>query len=87
MPRIRVVLSYEGTRYSGWQRQNNTEYTVQGLFENALAKLVNSRVNVVSCGRTDAGVHARVQVVHADIPDTAVRLLAPGPPVAWASRA
>jgi len=50
-------LSYKGTRFHGWQRQKGV-ITVQEVLENALEKMVGKRIHCVSCGRTDAGVHA-----------------------------
>jgi len=58
---IRIVISYDGTDFSGWQRQENTLRTVQGELEKALAKIHKHPVAVAGCGRTDAGVHARSQ--------------------------
>lgn len=55
-------LSYDGTRYDGWQKQGNTEKTVQGKLEHILEKLAGEPVEVRGSGRTDAGVHARAQV-------------------------
>ncbi len=54
---IRVTLAYDGTDFSGWQRQPRVR-TVQGEVEQALAKIAGKRVPVVGAGRTDAGVHA-----------------------------
>ena len=62
MPNYRLELSYEGTRYRGWQKQGNTGDTVQGKLETALSRLLAEPVEVAGCGRTDAGVHARRQV-------------------------
>jgi tRNA pseudouridine38-40 synthase len=59
----KLVLSYRGARYAGWQRQQNAP-TVQGTVESAIEKLLGERVSVIGCSRTDAGVHARGQVAH-----------------------
>ena len=61
MPNFRMTLSYDGTRYNGWQRQGNTPDTVQGRLETALSALLGQPVEVAGSGRTDAGVHARMQ--------------------------
>ena len=61
MPNFRMTLSYDGTRYNGWQRQGNTPDTVQGRLETALSALLEQPVEVAGSGRTDAGVHARMQ--------------------------
>ena len=65
--RARLVLSYRGDRYAGWQRQDNA-LTVQQVVEEALAKLTGSPVRVTGSSRTDAGVHARGQSAHLDLP-------------------
>jgi tRNA pseudouridine38-40 synthase len=58
----RFVVAYHGARFSGWQRQDNAR-TVQQVLEEALATLATEPVRVRSAGRTDAGVHARGQLV------------------------
>ncbi len=65
MRRIKLVLSYEGTGFSGWQRQKE-DRTVQGEMEKALAVLHKKSVSLIAAGRTDAGVHALGQVCHFD---------------------
>ncbi|GGG51317.1 tRNA pseudouridine synthase A [Kocuria dechangensis] len=64
--RARIDLAYDGAPFSGWARQPGLP-TVQGALEDALAVLVRRDVRVVVAGRTDTGVHARGQVVHADL--------------------
>lgn len=58
---LRVDLEYDGAAFSGWQRQA-TDRTVQGVLEDALARLLSSPTPVVGAGRTDAGVHALAAV-------------------------
>ncbi len=58
---IRLVVEYDGTTLSGWQRQDNAP-TVQQHVEEALAKILQHEVRVAGASRTDAGVHARGQV-------------------------
>ena len=60
MPNFRMTLSYDGTRYNGWQRQGNTPDTIQGRLEAALSDLLAQPVEVAGSGRPDAGVPAPV---------------------------
>jgi tRNA pseudouridine38-40 synthase len=62
MPRtLKLTISYDGTRFVGWQRQADGE-SIQGLLEDALARFEGAPVTVHGAGRTDAGVHALGQV-------------------------
>jgi tRNA pseudouridine38-40 synthase len=63
----RLLLSYRGAAYAGWQRQENA-LAVQQVVEEALERLLGQRVRVVGASRTDAGVHARGQVAHLELP-------------------
>jgi tRNA pseudouridine38-40 synthase len=72
--RLKICISYDGTHFHGWQRQKNTPNTIQEIFETRLSQIANTRVTAVASGRTDAGVHARVQVLHAEVPETAPEL-------------
>ena len=69
MKRLKLTLAYDGTRYDGWQRQGNTANTIQAKVEALLARALETPVEVHGCGRTDAGVHARMQVCHFDAPE------------------
>jgi len=60
----KIILEYDGTNYSGWQRQKNTRDTIQQILENKLSILNKSYVLAISAGRTDAGVHAKEQVIN-----------------------
>lgn len=60
----KITLQYEGTRYDGWQRQGNTENTIQGKLEHILSKMTGHEVEIHGSGRTDAGVHAMGQVAN-----------------------
>jgi len=58
-----LVLEYDGSCFSGWQRQRE-KITIQGEVESKLSKILSQDVNLISSGRTDAGVHARSQVAN-----------------------
>ena len=57
MPRLKLTLEYDGSRYVGWQVQPNGP-SIESTLEDALERLLGDRVSVASAGRTDAGVHA-----------------------------
>src|SRR3989338_3493109 len=61
--KIKLTLSYDGTRFSGWQRQRG-QLTVQEKVEDALFEHFRQKVMVYGASRTDAGVHAEGQVAH-----------------------
>lgn len=61
MRRIRIVLSYDGTDYHGWQVQPGLP-TIQGVIEQIISEIEGRPVQVAGSGRTDAGVHALAQV-------------------------
>ncbi len=63
MPKWKLTIEYEGTRYSGWQEQHNAR-TVQGALRKAAEDFFSQEVEVIGSGRTDAGVHALCQVAH-----------------------
>jgi tRNA pseudouridine38-40 synthase len=63
----RLTVSYRGEAYAGWQRQENA-VSVQQVLEEALARLAGFPVRVVGASRTDAGVHARGQAAHLELP-------------------
>jgi tRNA pseudouridine38-40 synthase len=63
--RIAAILEYDGSAFSGWQRQDH-ERSVQQSVEDALSKVANEAVQVTTAGRTDTGVHALAQVIHFD---------------------
>lgn len=60
----KCITAYEGTRYNGWQKQGNTNNTIQGKIEEILSKQLNETIEICGSGRTDAGVHALGQVFH-----------------------
>ncbi|MFN8193358.1 MAG: tRNA pseudouridine(38-40) synthase TruA [Nocardioidaceae bacterium] len=74
--RIRIDLAYDGGEFHGWAAQPGLR-TVQGELESALATaLRTSEVATVCAGRTDTGVHARGQVVHADVDEAVLEVSA-----------
>lgn len=62
MQNYKMTIQYDGTRYSGWQRQTNTDKSIQGKIEEVLSKMCSHKVEIHGSGRTDAGVHAIGQV-------------------------
>jgi len=66
MYRYFLQLSYNGTRYFGWQRQPNA-ISVQEVIEKALSTVLREEIAVVGAGRTDTGVHASFYVLHFDV--------------------
>jgi tRNA pseudouridine38-40 synthase len=65
--RLALGISYHGQSYEGWQSQRSRR-TVQDRLEDALSQFAAQRVSTVCAGRTDAGVHALMQVIHFDTP-------------------
>ena len=59
-----LVIQYDGYAYRGWQSQKNCKNTIQTQLELALGKIANEIIKVYAAGRTDAGVHAKAQIVH-----------------------
>jgi tRNA pseudouridine38-40 synthase len=72
MPRYKLAIEYDGAFFCGFQRQING-MTVQQLIEDSLFKLTGEKTTTHAAGRTDAGVHAKGQVVHTDL----LKILAP----------
>jgi tRNA pseudouridine38-40 synthase len=66
MARYKLIIAYDGSRFSGWQAQKNAK-TVAGTLNEVLSMLYQQDINVYGSGRTDSGVHAIGQVAHCDI--------------------
>ena len=66
MMRYKAVISYDGTKYVGWQRQKNG-LSIQEVLETAMQKVFGCEVECTASGRTDAGVHAEGQVIHFEV--------------------
>lgn len=64
--RWRIDLSYQGTNYSGWQKQPGDK-TVQQTIEEAFGVVLRAPIEITGCGRTDTGVHARKYTAHLDV--------------------
>ena len=64
MINYKMILQYDGSRYSGWQVQGNTEQTIQGKLQSVLEKMTGEEIEIHGSGRTDAGVHANGQVAN-----------------------
>lgn len=68
MTNYKLTIQYVGTRYDGWQRQGNTDNTIQGKLETLLSRLFGFPVEIIGSGRTDAGAHAYGQVANFRVP-------------------
>jgi tRNA pseudouridine38-40 synthase len=66
MARYFLILSYNGSSFNGWQVQENTPNTVQQVLEEKLSMILKEKVELMGCGRTDAGVNAKNFVAHFD---------------------
>lgn len=67
MPRIAFITEFDGTDFAGFQSQQNAR-AVQDVLERALEELYKTQIRLTGCSRTDAGVHARCHLSHADVP-------------------
>ncbi len=64
MRNLRLDLCYDGSRYKGWQRLPNSDNTIQAKLETALSRILEEPIEVTGSGRTDAGTHAKLQIVN-----------------------
>ena len=71
MPRIAFITEFDGTDFAGFQSQENAR-AVQDVLEKALEELYKTKIRLTGCSRTDAGVHAKCHLSHADVPFNAL---------------
>lgn len=64
MANYKLTFCYDGSRYRGWQNQNNVSNSIQHKMESVLKDILHEEVSIQASGRTDAGVHARMQVAN-----------------------
>ena len=64
MINLKATIAYDGTRYTGFQSQKNTDYTIQAKLEEVLTDVLGEKIEIIASGRTDAGVHAMGQVIN-----------------------
>ena len=67
MPRYKLTIEYDGTKFVGWQRQDNGP-SIQQALEDAAKAYCQVDINVHGAGRTDSGVHDLAHEAHADLP-------------------
>ena len=58
MQNYKILIQYDGTKYSGWESHSRNDMTIQGRIENVLTRLAENPIKLIGAGRTDAGVHA-----------------------------
>ena len=71
MRNFRLTIEYDGTNYNGWQIQSSTQRrkggrvkTIQGVLQKALFKIFSKKITIISCSRTDSGVHAKSHIAN-----------------------
>ena len=64
MRNIKCTVTYEGTRYQGWQRQESSDNTIQGKLEQLISRMCDEKIEIQGSGRTDSGVHALGQIIN-----------------------
>jgi tRNA pseudouridine38-40 synthase len=64
MKNFKLTISYDGSRYRGWQRLTNDAATIQNKLETCLSRMCDSPIEIIGSGRTDGGVHAIAQVAN-----------------------
>lgn len=64
MRNYKLTIEYDGKKFNGWQRQKNTDNTIQGIIESAITTITGEKINLIGAGRTDAGVSAYNQTAN-----------------------
>lgn len=64
MRNLKMSIQYDGSKYKGWQKQKSDALTIQDKIESVLSKMTGEDIQVIGCGRTDAGVHAENYVAN-----------------------
>ncbi len=64
MNNYKLLIQYDGGKYSGWQRLGNDDRTIQGKIEKVLSEMLGRKIEIIGCSRTDADVHAIGQVAN-----------------------
>lgn len=64
MNNYKLVIMYDGSRYNGWQKQNDTDNTIQQILTDAISAYTGESIKLIGSGRTDAGVHALAQTAN-----------------------
>ena len=64
MRNLKMILEYDGSRYKGWQKQEDNDLTVQGKIQSVLSKMAGEQIEVAGCDRTEVGVHAEKYIAN-----------------------
>lgn len=64
MKNYKIIVQYDGSRYKGWQRLKDNDLSIQGKIGTVLSKMTKEEVQLIGCGRTDAGTHAENYVAN-----------------------
>jgi len=64
MKNYKIIVQYDGSRYKGWQKLKDNEFSIQGKIETVLSKMAEEEIQLIGCGRTDAGTHAENYVAN-----------------------
>ena len=64
MKNYKIIVQYDGSRYKGWQKLKDNDLSIQEKIETVLSKMTEEEIQVIGCGRTDAGIHAENYVAN-----------------------